>query len=342
MHLTPTNTDEWKEIPLSLLKIYVVLAYIVWEICDCYITGLGFSAGWNTVHSSITLGYVFSVVVLSLTAGVQYGRKKNRAASQTLAFALIGASFLFVDTVNLQNLGLWLWAIPRLDILINVAVLCCALIVRFRIKTRALTFFIWGCAINLVRETGIYYCEYPSWDIANSAPFWRSVHDFPGGSFLEFYWIGYIVAGVLFASGIILSIRQMQAKGMSKVSPNTAMYVALAILFLMIGMTISLSFFGHPEFLPTMIISGFVIYFSFKAYRQQRAALFIFLFLSGILTISQVAGLDLYQKWYFPPGEFESWLFDLLSIAGAIAGGLWAAGIILIILRHRNFLPLGR
>ena len=331
MRLIPTKAGEWTSILLCLLKIYVVSAYIVRDIC--------FFCVWGAEDLSIfsptvmATGYVLCIIGLSFAAVIQYKRKKHEGAFLTFLFILIGLAFLHL---SFQGTSDWDWMIPGVDIWANGWIVCCCFVARRHFKTRAFTCWIWASSINLICEIGIQFCAYPSWHVVSDDSFWRLVHDYPLGNFLEFYWMGYITAGALYVSGLILAIQQMHAKDLVKPSLNTSMFVALGTLVLMIGLAISISVFRHPEFLPAAAVNGVVCLVSLNACRRQTPAAFLCLALASALTIARTAGLDLHQNWRVPPQDFEQWLFEILMSVGFMTTVFWYGGMVLIIQRIAN------
>src|ERR1035438_3045993 len=114
------------------------------------------------------------------------------------------------------------------DVLFNCLIIYYALNTRRVQRIRALTFWIWGCSINLIREIGLVLCNYWPQPLGNNEnnvfrnSFWGLLYNFPMGSFVEFYWLGYLLTGVLYVAGVILAIQKLRAKEQFKPSPNTA------------------------------------------------------------------------------------------------------------------------
>jgi len=323
-----------------LFKAYVVAAYIVWKLSSLYISEE------NSPFAppvAVAAGYVLSIIVLSFVAGIRMGRKQNKAAVRTLVFVVIGVVFL---SISFQAVSILRQITFLADVLINGLVLCYALSVRRSQKTRALTYWIWGCLINLIREIGLGLCNYwtpPLGNVENNlgrTDFWGLFYSFPSSSFMEIYWLGYLMSGVLYVSGIILIIQEQRAKDQFSLSPNTAMFVALGFLASMILMGISFLRLEHAELLPALAINGVVIYFCFGGFRHLKSKAFVLLASAAILAVARIVGvylLDWYHNRVHNGGiaTAEQWLLELLLLGSIVAIVFWGAGIIFIIQRIR-------
>jgi hypothetical protein len=221
-------------------------------------------------------------------------------------------------------------------------VLCYALNARRHQKMRALTFWIWGSSINLIREIGLVLCNYwtpPLGNIGSNfgrTDFWGLFYSFPSSSFMEIYWLGYLLAGVLYVAGVILIIQEQRAKEQFRPSPNTAMFVALGVLVSMILMGISFMRLEHAELLPALAINAVVAYFCFVGYRLFKAKAFVCLVLAAILPVARIIVvylLDQYHNRIHNGGisTTEQWLLGLMLLGSIMAIIFWGVGIIYII-----------
>ena len=336
MHLIPTKKEECQNIVPALFKAYIVTAYIIWKLSSLYISGEGSPF---MPPFAVTIGYILSIVVLSFVAGVQKGRKQNEAALRTLVFIVIGIVFL---SIGFQAGSILTQIAFLTDVLINCLVLCYALNVRRSQKIRVLTFWIWGCSINLIRELGLLICNYWSQQSGNyensvfNKSFWGLFYNFPTGSFGEFYWLASLLAGVLYVAGVILVIQKLRTKEQFNPSPNTAMFVALGFLAAMILMAISLARFESTGLLPTIAVNAVLLYFCLGGYRQFKSKAFICFASAAILTIARTIGLEglnRYHNWLHDGTiyTFEQWIVELLQIGSVLAIVLLGAGIILVV-----------
>jgi hypothetical protein len=330
----PAKAEHWVGFVLSLLKIYVVAAYLVWGMFDLYVQN---GNNPSIAPPAMRSGYFLCLIVLVFAAGIQLGTGRREMALRTGAFILIGTLFLLM---SLQVQPFWLWMMVfATNIVINGSVLLCALAACRHFKMRAFTFWIWACSINLVREIGIVLCKYPYAVDKRSLPLWRLMNDLPAGNFLEFYWIGFIVAGVLWAAGSILVIRHVLTQGRAAVSTNTAMLAALSVLVLLIGMALSFSLFQSPSLIPTAAIGGVVFFFSLAAYCRHRTPAFAFLVVACAINIVRTAVMAMHHSWPEKSGSFVQLFFELLSLGGVISGVLWGVGNCLLIQRVTEMNP---
>jgi hypothetical protein len=326
MPLDSARMEKCKNWALAALKICILSGFPLWKLCNLYISG---NDSPYIPSSLVTTGYLLCLTGLAFFAGMQYGRRQPREALQSLIFFLLGAMFLLV---NFEGIPLLEGAIPATEIVVNGLVFSVALLARRRFKARALTFWIWACAINIAREVGLRFCQFPEWYQASQSRFWQIVNDFPPGDLMEFYWISGFVSSVLYVAGIILAIRQLRAKETVKPSPNTAMLVALGVLILMIELAVSPSKFEKLDFLPVTTVNLVVILVAVLAIPKYQPAFFC-LALAGVLTIGRTVGLDFYHGWSYPARGFEQGLLELLSAIGLTASVLWATATILVIRR---------
>jgi len=338
MHLIPNKKDEWENLVPTLFKAYILTAYVVWKLSSLYISGEGSPF---MPPFAVTIGYVLSIAVLSFVAGLQKGRRQNEAAMRTLVFIVIGGVFL---SIGFQAGSILRQIAFFADVLINGFVLCYALNTRRSQKMRALTFWIWGCSINVIREIGYLLCNYWSPPLGNNlsnvgrTDFWGLLYNFPMSSFVEFYWLSYPLAGVLYVAGVILVIQELRSNEPFVPSPNTAMFVALGILASMILMAISFMRLGYAELLPTLVINSAALYFCFVGYRQFKSKAFIFLALAAILTAGRMVGLNLLNGYHNRLHDgtiysMEQWLVELMMLGSILAIVCWGAGIIFFIQR---------
>ena len=338
MHQIPAKADGWKNRLLCLMKVYVVFGYIVRETCLIYVSGADNYSITQWIFESpflspaiVVTGYALCITGLSFAAGSQYKGNDREAAFRTFIFILIGLAFL---QVSFRGISAWNWMIPGMVIWANGWVVWCCYRLSRDFKARIFTCWIWACSIYLIGEVGMQFRSFPDWwKVGSSDPFWRLVHDFPAGDFLQIYWIGNITAGALFFTGLVLAIRQLQSNDLLKPSPNTSAFVALGIVALMVSLAVSVSFFHHPEFLPAAAINGAVCLVSLNACRREKSVAFLCLALASALTIVRTAGLDLHSNWQNPPSGFWLWMFDLLTSLGFIATVIWYAGMVLIVQR---------
>ncbi len=336
MHLIPTNKKEWQNSGSSLFKAYVAMAYILWKMSSLYISQ---ERSPFAPPFAVTAGYILSIVVLSFVAGIQKGRKQNQAAMRTLLFIVIGVVFL---SISFQA-GFVLNRIAFLaEVLVNGFVLCYVLNARRFGKVRALTLWIWACSISLIREPGLMLCNYLLPPLGNNVSnirrtdFWGLMYNFPITSFIEFYWLGYLLAGVLCVAGVVLTIQKLRAKEEFNPSPNTAMFVALGFLASMILMAVSFMRLGHAELLPAAVINSALLYFCFVGYQQFRSSAFVYLAIAAILTIVRTIGLvsmDWYHNSIHNGGIYttEQWLLELLLLGSIMAAIFWGAGIVSLV-----------
>jgi predicted tellurium resistance membrane protein TerC len=336
MHLIARKKEGWQNLVPTLCKAYLVMAYIVWKMSSLYVSQ---ERSPFTPPSAVTGGYILSIVVLSFVAGIQKGRRQNAAAMRTLLFIAIGVVFL---SMSFQA-GFVLNRIAFVaDVLVNGLVLCYVLNARRSEKMRALTLWIWGSSISLVREPGLMICNYFLPPLGNNVSnirrtdFWGLLYNFPITSFIEFYWLGYLLAGVLCIAGVVLTIQKLRAKEEFNPSPNTAMNVALGFLAAMILMAISFMRLGHAEFLPAVAINSAMLYACFVGYRQFKSNAFVFLGLAAILTMARSVGLvstDWYHNSIHNGGIYtiEQWLLELLLLGSIMATIFWGAGIVSLV-----------
>ena len=336
MHLIPSNKEEWQNLVPALFKAYVALAYIIWKCSSLYV--FGESSSFSPT-SAVMGGYLLSIVVLAFLAGIQIGKKQTREAVRTIIFIALSFALLLISfhAGSILN-GLVILA----NILINFSVLCYMLNVRRSQKMMALTFWIWGCLINVIRDVGLLLCNYWLPPLGNNVSnmrrtdFWGLLYNFPITSFVEFYWLGFLLSGVLYVAGVILVIQKLRAIEQFKLSSNTAMFVALGFLAAMILMAISFMFLGHAEFLPAIVINSAIFYFCFNGYQQFKSKAFVFLSIAAILTTVRVGGLvvlDWYHNEIHNGGIYniEQWLLELMLLGGVVAIVFWGTGIVLAI-----------
>ena len=228
------------------------------------------------------------------------------------------------------------------DVLFNCLIIYYALNTRRVQRIRALTFWIWGCSINLIREIGLVLCNYWPQPLGNNEnnvfrnSFWGLLYNFPMGSFVEFYWLGYLLTGVLYVAGVILAIQKLRAKEQFNPSPNTAMFVALGFLALLILMAISLARFESTGLLPTIAVNAVLLYFCLGGYRQFKSKAFICLASAAILTIARTIGIEGLNRYHNGLHDgtiytFEQWIVELLQIGSILAIILLGAGIIFVV-----------
>jgi hypothetical protein len=235
-------------------------------------------------------------------------------------------------------------------ILFNGLVLCYALNTRRHHKIRALTFWIWGCSINLIREIGLVLCNYwtpPMGNIESNfgrTDFWGLFYTFPLSSFMQFYWLGLLLAGALYVAGVILAIQQLRAGGRFSLSPNTAMFVALGFLVLMILMGVSFMRLDHAEILPALAVNLTVLCVCVAGYRQVKFKVAVFLILAAVLTVAR----NMVVYWqdrqhnlihYGTIYTVEQWLMGLVLLGSIAATVFWGAGMVLIIRRFADREP---
>jgi hypothetical protein len=329
MQLESVQKEKCKEWVLIACKIYILSGYLIWKLCNLYISGSGTP---YLPSSYVTAGYIFCMSVLTFVAGIQYGRRQHLETRHLLIFILLGGIFILVNFEGVP-LGEWIIRmIPATEIVVNGLVLLVALLARCSCKARALTFWIWACSINIAREAGLKFCVFPGWQHTRNSWFWQTVNNFPPGDLMDFYWISGFVSSALYVAGIILAIRQLRAKETVNPSPNTAMLVALGVLVLIIESAVSLSKFGKPDFLPVITVNLVVILVAVLAIPKYQTA-FLCLALAGVLTIGRAFGLDFYHSWSYPPSGFGQGLLESLSTISITASALWAAATILIIRR---------
>src|SRR5271170_8035924 len=209
MPLDSAQMEKCKNWVLAALKFFILLGFPLWKLCNLYISGNDSPYNPYNPSSFVTVGYLLCLTGLAFFAGIQYGRRQPREALQSLIFFLLGAMFLLV---NFEGIPLLEGAIPATEIVVNGLVFSVALLARRRFKARALTFWIWACAINIARAVGSRFCSFPDWHQAPQSRFWQIVNDFPPGDLMEFYWISGFVSSALYVAGIILAICQLRAK----------------------------------------------------------------------------------------------------------------------------------
>jgi hypothetical protein len=336
MHLIPKNKEEWWNVVPTLCKVYVTAAYLVWKMSSLYVYQ---EQSPFAPPSAVTDGYIFGIVVLSFAAGIQKWRGQNAAAMRTLIFIMIGVVFL---GISFQAAFVLNCIAVVLDLLVNGMVLCYVLNARRTEKMRALTLWAWGSSIGLVREPGRFLCNYflPLWgnNMSNirRTDFWGLFYNFPRTSFMEFYWLGYLLAGVLCIAGVVLTIQKLRTKGEFSPSPNTAMYVALGFLVAMILMAISSMRLRHAEFLPVLAINSALLYACFVGYRQFKSHAFVFLSVAAVLMMARTIGLDSLD-WYHNSIHnggiytIEQSLLGLLLLGGIVATIFWGVGIVFLV-----------
>ncbi len=336
MHLIPRNKEEWINLVPTLCKAYVATAYVVWKVSSLYVSQ---EHSPFTPPLAVAGGYILSIVVLSFVAGIQKGRRQNAAAMRTLIFIVVAVVFLsmsFQAGIGLNRVAF------AADTLVNGLILCYVLNARRTEKMRALTLWIWGSSISLVREPGLFLCNYFLPPLGNNVSnirrtdFWGLLYNFPITSFVEFYWLAYLLAGVLCIAGVVLTIQKLRTKGEFNPSPNTAMYVALGFLMTMILMAISFMLLRHAEFLPAVAINSALFYACFLGNRQFKSSAFVFLGIAAILTMARSIGLvsmDWYHNSIHDGGIYtiEQWLLELLLLGSIMGIIFWGAGIVSLV-----------
>jgi hypothetical protein len=333
MQLDYSPKEKFKEWTLAAFKIYVVLGFVVWKLLNLYISGNDTSIIFIP-SSTVAAGYVICLVFWTFTTGVQYGQGEHKKALHSAIFVLLGAIFLWV---TFESIPLSEWTIPWVEIATNLTIFGAALIARRRFKARALTFWIWASSLNIIRELGMKVFNSLNRYRSPGSPFFHQVSGFPPGAFMEAYWIGGLVSSVLFVAGIILSVRQLRAKETVNPSPNTAMFVALAVMASIAGLPASRSLFQITDFLPVMAINLVLFCACIWGISKYQSA-FLCLALAVLFTVGRTVGLDFYSHWSFPPHGFDQWFLEFLSALGIVAGVLRVTAIILII--RQIFIPV--
>ncbi len=340
MHLIPKGQNEWRNLLPNLCRAYIVLAYAIWKSISVFICG---ESSPFIPPVALTVGYLFCILVLAFVAGRQVERKENKSAIWTFIFVMVAMAFCLM---NFPGSPAFRAVIFWSELLASGLVLCYVWKARRFQRTRALTFWIWGGAINIVRETGLLLCNYWTPPLGNAGyvgrtDFWGLMYYFPASSFLEFYWLGFLLTGVLYVAGLVLICQRLQSKEEFKPSPNTAMYVALGFLALMILMAVSFMGLRHAELLPTVAVNLAVLYFCFLGHQKFRMNAFAFLAMAAILTLVRVVGLvalDWYHNRLHNGGIYavEQWLIQMMLLGSVLAMVFWGMGIILIIRRLQD------
>ena len=345
VHMTPSisaKTVDWKRLATFFFKSYIIVAFAIWKLNSIFVSG---DKSPFEPPFPIIAGYLLCVVVLSCVAGFQIGQKQNNAALRTFIFIAIGLVFLSISFESRQIFRLIAFFA---DILINGFMVIYLLCIRRSRNWRSLTFWIWACSINLAREIGLLFCNYwlppfgNNMSTINRKDFWGLMYNFPvNNGFMEFYWLGYLLAGVLSVAGIALAVQKFRFKEKFNPSPNTAMLVALGFTVCMVLAAISIMRLNHAEFLPTIAINATAIYFCFTGYWRFKSTAFILFAIAAILTTLRIVGLvslDWYHNSIHNGGiaTVEQWFVELLLMSSVVAIICWSAGIIFIFRRLRQ------
>jgi hypothetical protein len=147
--------------------------------------------------------------------------------------------------------------------------------------------------------------------------------------FLEFFWLGHIVSSVLIAVGMILLVRQWGPESFQPLSVNIAKYVALGILFMLLGLYFSLAYFESPGFVTSCVANTVMLWCSWSACRRQKGLCFAFWALSCGITLLLTIGGQLHHTWVYPPRESDRIISELLVSGRLVAGMMWLTGLML-------------
>jgi HEAT repeat protein len=205
-------------------------------------------------------------------------------------------------------------------------------------KSRAFLYWLWGYAASLTVEIGMRfgYAAGPPLPgaIAHTGWFWNLVQNAGLSSlhaewFLELYWLVQIVAGVLIAAGIILLARTPEPESGQAVPVNTAKYVALGVLLMLIGIYPSLRFFESPGFLPTCATNGVILAYAVSGFRRGKGVWFsLWAWASGVALLL-AAGSQFHRTWEYPPRESDRIVMGLMVAGELVAGLLRLVGLML-------------
>jgi len=338
-----TNTDfksnGVRSAGLRLIKFYIAVAFIVWKLSCLYIQGdAGLSSNFGASFWSLAVGwgYAIGVVILLSHAFLKLRSKQYQGLAASLIFTGFGLLFLVLGTgiphLTVSSVG----SIAGLGM--NALMLYYSFKGLRHFKTRAFTLWVWGYAINLIGEIGMKFfitANTPAM-VAGGNPgwFWNLVQDFGLSALhaewlLEFYWLGHIVSGVLIAAGLILLVRQAGSKDSQPLSTNTAKYVAMGVLLMLVGIYPSLAYFGSPGLVSTCVVNVVILWFSLSARRQSKGFCFTLWACASGVTLALTVGGQFHRNWGYPPGWFDSIILEMMVLGGLIAGILWIVGLIL-------------
>jgi len=339
MNNTATKSNGMTSAGLRLIKFYIAVAFVVWKQSCLYIQGdAGLSSNFGASFWSLAVGwgYAFGVTVLLGHAFLQLKSKQYQGLTSSLIFAGFGLLFLVLGT-----------GIPRLTVssvgsMAGLGMNALMLYYSFKglrhFKARAFTLWVWGYSINLIGEIGMKFYVAANTPAmmggGNPGWFWNLVQDFGLSALhaewlLEFYWLGHIVSGVLIAAGLILLVRQAKTEDSRPLSTDTAKYVAMGVLLMLIGIYPSLACFGSPGFVTTCVANIVILCFSLSVCRRPRCLCFaLWAWASGV-TLALTVGGQFHRNWGYPPGWFDSVILELMVLGGLIAGILWVVGLML-------------
>jgi len=326
---------------LRLVNIYLAVAFVIWKWASYYVDGdrglaFNFSAGPGS--EAVGAGYLLGVVILLGAALRQYQDQKDQRLTTTLIFAGIGLFYGVMGTGYFELTAGFIEAPARWGM--------SALMVYFSFKclrtskNRGFNYWVWGYAINLVREIGfkVYVAAitpvYPGRN--GSAWFWLPEPHYGGGNplagwLLEVYWLGNIVASALIAAGLVLLTRQWGPEISRPPPPRTAQWVAIGILFLMLTLYPSMMVFGSPDVLATLVVNVVMLGYALYGCRRPQGRCFICWAVACTLTLLVPLAGWLHHAPAAAPNYIDQYvsqtLQELLVLAELAASGLWVAGL---------------
>lgn len=330
---------------LRLVKIYIATALVVWKAVGFYIAGTeGLFSPFSASPLSLAIGggYVFAVGILVAHAFRQFRRRQYLGITGTLLFSGLGLLFLVLgadlsfDSVSFVGSMVGLGMIGLTSYYSWKGL-------RF-FKSRAFLYWSWGYSITLACEFGMtfgYAAGTPApgavghagwfWNLAQNA----GLHNLHGEWFLELYWLGQIVAGVLIAAGMILLVRQSGPEGSQPLPVNTARYVALGVLFMLLGVYPSLAFFESPGFVTTCAVNAVMLRYALPARRRLHGTCFeLWAWASGV-TLLLTVGSQFHRAWEYPPRGADLMILKLTVMGGLVAGFLRVAGLMVALRQPR-------
>jgi hypothetical protein len=156
--------------------------------------------------------------------------------------------------------------------------------------------------------------------------FWSAQH---AEWLLELYWLGHIVSSVLIAAGMILLVRQSGPEGSRPLSINTAKYVAVGVLFMLIGLRPSLDYSGSPGFVTTCVVNAVMLGYALSGCRGPKSLCFaLWAWASGVALLLTV-GSQFHPILGYPQSELDQVILELMVLGGLVAGILWVVGLML-------------
>jgi hypothetical protein len=332
-----SQTDKMSSAGLLLVKIYIATALLVWKVIGFLIAGAeGFSSAFSASPMSLAIGggYVLAVGILLAHAFLQFKRRQYQGITGTLVFAGLGMLFLMLGA------DLSFDSVSFIGSLIGLGMIGLTAYYSWKgmryFKSRAFLYWFWGYLITLAAEIGMRFGyaagPLPPGAVEHAGWFWNLVQNAGLSSlhaewFLELYWLGQIVAGVLIAAGMILLVRQSGPEGSQPLSVNTARYVALGVLFMLLGIYPSLAFFESPGFVTTCVVNAVMLWYALSACRRPNGTCFaLWAWAAGVTLLLTVSSL-FHRAWEYPPRGSDLMILKLTVMGGLVAGFLRVSGL---------------